>query len=77
MHDKFKGNKLNFGFYDSLEEGFHNVGVLKFYNIFEITKLFEKNNFNIQKIYLSDKKDMTETPIQIHSEWIIHANKNK
>ena len=73
----FKANKIDFGFYDSFEEGFHNIGALKFYNIFEITKLFEKNNFNIKNLYLSDKKDMTEIPVQIHSEWIIHANKNK
>jgi len=73
----FKGKKIDFGFYDSFEEGFHDIGRLKFYNMSEITKLFENNNFNIQKVYLSDKKDMTEIPMQIRSEWIIHANKNK
>lgn len=74
--NSFKANKIDFGFYNSFEEGFHNVGALKFYNIFEITKLFEINNFNIEKLYLSDKKNMTEIPIEIHSEWIIHSNKN-
>ena len=73
----FKATKIDFGFYDSFEKEFQNVGALKFYNIFEITKLFEKNNFDIKNLYLSDKKDMTEIPVQIHSEWIIHANKNK
>ena len=73
----FKANKLDFGFYDRFEEGFQNIGALKFYNIFEVTKLFENHNFNIVDIFLTEKIDMKNIPTKINSEWIIHCNKNK
>ena len=73
----FKANKIDFGYYDSFEEGFHNIGALKFYNIFEVTKLFEEHNFNIIDIFLTEKIDMKNIPTKINSEWIIHSNKNK
>jgi len=73
----FKANKIDFGFYDSFQEGFHNIGALKFYNIFEVTKLFEKNNFNNTNLYLNEKIDMIGIPTKINSEWIIHSKKNK
>jgi len=73
----FKANKIDFGFYNSFEEGFSNIGALKFYNIFELTNLFEKNNFKITNLYLIEKKDMMSIPIQIHSEWILHSSKSK
>ena len=73
----FKANKIDFGFYNSFEEGFRNIGALKFYNIFELTNLFEKNNFKITHLYLIEKKDMISIPIQINSEWILHSIKSK
>ena len=73
----FKANKIDSGYYDSFEEGFNDVGALKFYNIFEAKMLFEKNNFNITDLYLIEKTDMINTPTKINSEWIIHSNKIK
>lgn len=73
----FKANKLDFGFYDTFDDGFQNIGALKFYNIFEITKLFEDHNFKIIDIFLNEKIDMKNIPTKINSEWIIHCNKNK
>lgn len=73
----FKANKIDFGFYDKFDDGFQNIGALKFYNIFEITKLFEDHNFKIVDIFLNEKIDMKNIPTKINSEWIIHCNKNK
>lgn len=73
----FKANKIDFGFYDSFEEGFRNIGALKFYNIFEIVKIFETNDFDIIDLFLTEKKDMKNIPTKINSEWIIHSIKNK
>jgi ubiquinone/menaquinone biosynthesis C-methylase UbiE len=73
--NSFKANKINFGYFDSFEEGFRNIGNLKFYNIFELTNLFSKNNFKVSTLYLIEKKDMISTPIKIHSEWILHSSK--
>jgi len=73
----FKANKIDSGYYESFEEGFNDIGALKFYNIFEAKILFEKNNFNITDLYLIEKKDMMNTPTKINSEWIIHSNKIK
>jgi 2-polyprenyl-3-methyl-5-hydroxy-6-metoxy-1,4-benzoquinol methylase len=72
----FKANMIDFGYYNSFEDGFTDVGALKFYNIFEIIKIFEKNNFNITNLYLTEKKDMKNIPTKVNSEWIIHSKKN-
>ena len=72
----FKANKINSGYYNKFEEGFQNIGALKFYNIFEVKELSEKNNFKITNLYLTEKKDMIEIPTKINSEWIIHSQKN-
>lgn len=69
----FKAKKIDFGYYDNFEEGFQNIGALKFYNVFEIKELFEKNNFKITNLYLTEKKDMINIPTKINSEWIIHS----
>ena len=71
----FKANKIDFGYYNSFEVGFKNTGALKFYNVFEIKELFEKNNFEIKNLYLSEKTDMIQIPTKIISEWIIHSMK--
>ena len=71
----FKANKIDFGFYNNFKEGFKNIGALKFYNVFELRSLFEKNNFTITNLYLIEKKDMLSIPSQQNSEWILHSEK--
>ena len=71
----FKANKIDFGYYNSFEGGFKNIGALKFYNVLEIKELFEENNFEIKNLYLSEKTDMIQIPTEIISEWIIHSMK--
>lgn len=73
----FKATKVDFGYYESFEEGFQNIGALKFYNIFEVKEIFEKNNFEITNLYLTEKKDMINIPTKVNSEWIIHSKRNE
>jgi SAM-dependent methyltransferase len=74
--NSFKANKIDYGYYDSFEEGFKNIGTLKFYNVVELMDLFKNNNFKISNLYIVEIKNMLSSPINIHSEWILHSHKS-